>query len=123
MLTGNSCFFKLPYFQNARTSHRLLLLAKQLYYHLLRRLAGLPDRIHWTYSDFHNNCTFHKLAFAFSYLKNDPCLLQASWDRLKTYNSQQPDVKIFVCFQLLDCFCREINRALRLILSTYNLKI
>ena len=123
MLTGNSCLFNLLYFQNARTNHRLLLLAKQLYYHLLRRLEDLPGRIRWTYSYFRNNCTSHKLAFAFSSINNDPCLLQASWDRLKTYNSQQPDVKIFVCFQLLDCFCREINKARRLILSTYNLKI
>ena len=69
MLIGNLREFKLPYFQSARTSHRLLLRAKQLYYHPLERLAGLPYRIHWIYSDFRRNYTSHKLAFTSSYFK------------------------------------------------------
>ena len=69
MLIGNSCKFKLPYFQSARTSHRLLLRAKQLYYHPLERLAGLPYRIHWIYSDFRRNYTSHMLALTSSYFK------------------------------------------------------
>ena len=63
------CVFRLPYSQNARTSHRLLRLAKQLCYRLLQRLAGSPDKIHWIDSYFRNNCTSHKLAFASSYIK------------------------------------------------------
>ena len=69
MLIGNLRKFKLPYFQSARTSHLLLLRAKQLYYHPLERLEGLPYRIHWIYSDFRRNYTSHMLALTSSYLK------------------------------------------------------
>ena len=69
MLIGNLRTFKLPYFQSARTSHPLLQRAKQLYYHPLERLADLPYRIHWLYSDFRRNYTSHKLALTSSYFK------------------------------------------------------
>ena len=69
MLYGNLRKLKLPYFQSARTSHLLLLRAKQLYYHPLERLAGLPYRIHWIYSDFRRNYTSHMLALTSSYFK------------------------------------------------------
>ena len=110
MLIGNLRKFKLPYFQSAHTSHLLLLRAKQLYYHPLERLAGLPYRIHWIYSDFRRNYTSHMLALTSSYFKT----MTLACGRLagavkRSYNTYSTNVKIFVYFQLLEFFCREIN--------------
>ena len=102
------CVFRLPYSQNARTSHRLLRLAKQLCYRLLQRLAGSPDKIHWIDSYFRNNCTSHKLAFASSYIKMIlACFRLAGIDKL--YIIANPHMSIFLfVFNYLTIFVGKV---------------
>ena len=102
------CVFRLPYSQNARTSHRLLRLAKQLCYRLLQRLAGSPDKIHWIDSYFRNNCTSHKLAFASSYIKMIlACFRLAGIDKLYIIADAHMSIFLFV-FNYLTIFVGKV---------------
>ena len=123
MLIGNLRKFKQPYFQSARTSHLLLLRAKQLYYHPLERLEGLPYRIHWIYSDFRRNYTSHMLALTSSYFKTMTlaCGRLARALRLHIILTQQMSRFLFI-FNYLSFFVGKLTYHEEQILRLSNLR-